>query len=664
MSSVVLAQTINSVSESLLKQSFVEKAEVAIASNDWATAETCLLEALRERPDDLNARFKLGFVYQSSQQLESALAAYRSINDIDPEIPAVHNNLGNVLNDLGRHADAIDSFARTLELSADYADGHGNLGNVLFKLGRLPEAEKSFRRAVELNPEYFGAWYNLANVLQGLQKFEEAVVCYRQAARLNPQFPGVQNNLGNTLRTIGRFSEAVAVFQRAIELQPDVAEPYSNLGGVQSDAGDLAAAKVSYLKALEVDPECVSAFSNLLYLMNYESSEPTTELYEKSREWGRRFAKPQSSAATRAPLAGKRRIRVGFVSPDFRQHSVAFFFEALVDGYDRERFEFTCYSNVLVEDHVSERLRSKTDHWRSIVGIDDRTAAELIRDDQVDILVDLAGHTGGNRLSMFAHRPAPVQVTWLGYPNTTGVSTIDFRLTDEVADPKSADEIHTETLVRLRDGFLCYRPDESAPDVALPPSIENGYLTFGSFNNITKVTPDVVMAWSDVIKHFDNSRLYLKSKLLEEESVRKNLIKRFVENGIAQERLLFAGRVDSYHDHLACYHKVDLALDTFPYNGTTTTCEALWMGVPVIVPSGRTHRSRVSQSILSRVGLHNAVARTSDDIASVVASLTDCPEELASLRAGLREAMRDSPLCQPARFAESVQSAFVDMIGQ
>jgi len=383
---------------------------------------------------------------------------------------------------------------------------------------------------------------------------------------------------------------------------------------------------------------------------------------ELSKRWGSTFAAKEVARPDAAPLVGQRRLRVGFVSPDFRQHSVAFFFEALVDGYDPERFEFSCYSNVLNEDAVTERLKAKTDHWRSIVGLSDDAAATLIRDDQVDILVDLAGHTGGNRLALFGLRPAPVQVTWLGYPNTTGLGAMDFRLTDAIADPEKADAIHTESLVRLENGFLCYRPDESAPDVSLPPITQNGYVTFGSFNNITKVTPDVVLGWANVMHGFADSRLYLKSKLLEETTVREKILAQFAESNINPERIEIAGRVPGYFDHLACYSNVDIALDTYPYNGTTTTCEALWMGVPVVVPGGKTHRSRVSQSILSRVGLSQAVAESPDDMTRVVTELTQSVSDLASLRAGLREAMRDSALCQPARFAQSVQNAFLAML--
>jgi len=288
----------------------------------------------------------------------------------------------------------------------------------------------------------------------------------------------------------------------------------------------------------------------------------------------------------------------------------------------------------------------------------DRAAAELIHKDQLDILVDLAGHTGGNRLPIFGYRPAPVQATWLGYPNTTGVRQIDYRLTDGIADPESADAIHSEQLVRLGNGFLCYRPDVDSPDLVNAPYDASGFLTFGSFNNITKVTPSVLDSWANVLKAYPDSRLFLKSKLLQDGGVSGEITSAFAKRGVDANRLEIAGRTETFHDHLADYGRVDIALDTFPYNGTTTTCEALWMGVPVVVPEGATHRSRVSQSILARVGLEQCVAPHATQLTDAINHLLAQPAGLSAFRTEIRERMRRSPLCQPTQFAQEMQAAF------
>jgi len=356
--------------------------------------------------------------------------------------------------------------------------------------------------------------------------------------------------------------------------------------------------------------------------------------------------------------ASDRKLRIGYVSPDFRRHSVAWFFEPLLRAHDRERFEVHCYYNNLAEDDATARIRSEADGFRPIYGEPPATVADWIAEDGIDILVDLAGHTGDNRLMLFGLKPAPVQMTWLGYPGTTGVETIDYRLTDARADPPgAADEYSSETLIRLPDCFHCYGPMPEAPEPTAGSATEPGAVTFGSFNNITKVTPELVGLWSRLLRELPDSRLLLKAKGLQDPTTRGRYEALFAAEGIGSDRLELIGFLEDSRDHLALYGRVDVALDTMPYNGTTTTCEALWMGVPVVTAAGETHAARVGVSLLTAAGAPELIAPDEDGYVALAKALACDLERLRSLRAGLRQRMAASPLTDAPRFTRAVEQA-------
>jgi predicted O-linked N-acetylglucosamine transferase (SPINDLY family) len=358
----------------------------------------------------------------------------------------------------------------------------------------------------------------------------------------------------------------------------------------------------------------------------------------------------------------ERRLRVGYVSPDFREHSVSAFLDPVIAGHDRRWFEVFCYAEVVRPDDTTARFRGLSDGWCSTLGMTDGAVAGRIRDDGIDILVDLAGHTAGNRLRVFAERPAPVQVTWLGYPNTTGLSAMDYRLSDAVADPAGeADALHSETLVRLANGFLCFAPPADAPEVGETPALATGQVTFGSFNNLAKVTPDVVEAWADILNRIPNSRLVLKSRPLADEKTRERYLEMFGAHGVDPGRVELCSWIASKSGHLGAYERLDIGLDPFPYNGTTTTCEALWMGVPVVTLGGDRHAGRVGASILARVGLAGLVAETKADYVEQAVALAGDLDRLSALRGGLRSRMEKSPLCDAGGFARDIEAAYREM---
>jgi predicted O-linked N-acetylglucosamine transferase (SPINDLY family) len=341
-----------------------------------------------------------------------------------------------------------------------------------------------------------------------------------------------------------------------------------------------------------------------------------------------------------------------------KRHSVAYFLQPLFEHHDREKFEITAYSNTDLADDVTEQLKRSCERWRDIVTMGDEQVAETILADEIDILIDLAGHTTGNRLAVFGRKPAPIQMTYLGYPNTTGLSSIDYRVTDELADPPGMTEaFHSEKLLRLPAPFLCYQPPGVAPDVVEPPMLRNGYVTFGSFNKAAKAGPETIALWSAVLRALPTSRLMMKSRGLASEGSRRRIIDAFASQGVSQDRLQLIEAEQPLAAHLAMYGQIDIALDTFPYHGTTTTCEAMWMGVPVVTRAGKTHVSRVGVSLLTAVGLSDLVAEADELFVAKAVAMTSKGAELTGLRAGLRDRMQASPLCDQGGFAKRFEVA-------
>jgi predicted O-linked N-acetylglucosamine transferase (SPINDLY family) len=644
------------------------------------------------------AHYNLGIALIGKGRMEEAIAAYREAIAIQPDYPAAHNNLGNVLKDIGELDDAIVAYRRAISLQHDCPEAYNNLGNALKDKFQLDEALAAYRKALALRPDYHEAQNNLGNALYGAGQLDEALAAYRQALALMPDLPEAHSNLGNVLKDMGQFDQAIAAYGRAIAIKSDFPEAHNNLGNVLRDKGQLDEAIDAYRQAIALRPSFFQAYSNLgnalnekgqpdeaiaalrqaiilrpdhttghsnlVFCMNYHPSLEASSIAEEHRRWNRQHAGPLRSfiephTNERSP---DRRLRIGYVSPDFRCHSVAFFFEGLLEDHDRSQVEAFCYAEVIKPDAVTVRMGQSADHWRKIIGLADAELADLIRADSIDILVDLAGHTANNRLPVFARKPAPVQVTWLGYPNTTGLDTIDYRLTDALADPVgSGEELYTEQLVRLPRSGWCYRPFGQSPPVGAPPVHDTGYITYGCFNAMPKINDPLLELWAKILLAVPGSRLLLKNSALAEPSVRQRISAMLGQAGIGPERLQVLGRVPDIAAHLACYGRVDIALDTFPYHGTTTTCEALWMGVPVVTLAGQTHVSRVGVSLLSNLGLTELIAASSEEYVNLAVYLAKDLPRLAHLRSTLRERMERSPLMDASGFAREIEAAFREM---
>ena len=577
-----------------------------------------------------------------------------------PNEPSYLNNLGTGLSALGRDHDAILSFQRVLELDPKHAMAHNNIATIYHRIGQLNTAVNHYQKAISLNSNYVEALSNYGNTLLDMGALDEASDALEKAVSLNPKYANAQNNLGILRQRQGRYGDAENIFQIAIQIDPEFADPYVNLAEVYKETGRAEDAVEFYQKSLQLAPDRPSVHSNYLYALNNMHSLLDGDIYKAHKKWDQQHAAAPLSHPARANTKN-RALKIGYVSPDFRRHSVSYFLLPIFANHDSGMIEVTCYSNGLIEDEVTEQLRNSVAQWRSIFGMSDTDAARLIQSDEIDVLVDLSGHTMGNRLPLFALKPAPIQASYLGYPATTGLSAMDYRITDALADPIGAsDEMHTEKLVRLGGGFLCYQPPDDAPDVGPAPYLKNGYITFGSCNNLAKLTPQVIQVWARILRAVPQAKLLLKAKVLGDEAVKNRLINAFLAEGIDKARLDLRSWIIS-RSPLSIYNEIDIALDPFPYNGTTTLCETLWMGVPTVVLEGGRHSARVGYSLNSQVGLNDWTASDINGYVALASMRANDRSNLSELRENLRDQVKNSALCDGLAFTMELEQAYVKM---
>ncbi|MBI5380900.1 MAG: tetratricopeptide repeat protein [Opitutae bacterium] len=614
---------------------------------------------LKAQPANFDAWNLLGLVAQQSGDHTQALACFARAIALNARIATLHLQRGQSLRELGRTDEAVAAFSAAIALQPDLAEAHHQLGNARKNLRRYAEALISLRRAAQLAPDQPTIRLNLGVACLESDMLDEAVAQFREAIRLQPDQPDAHNILGHALLTQGNLSAARPCFIEALRLRPNYAAAHNNLGRLHRAQGRIADAIASYRAALAAQPHAPT-HSNLLLALNYSPDVTPEEIFAEHRHWAALYAAPlrPTTPPPAHDFAPDRRLRIGLVSPDFDSHAVAFFIAPFLTDRRREFAEVICYSDVRTPDATTQRLRATADQWRDIAGRDDAQVAAQIREDRIDILFDLAGHTARNRLLVFARRPAPVQITWIGYPNTTGLDTMDYRLTDAVSDPVGqTDGWHSEKLVRLPETFSCYRPPADSPPVSALPALTSGRITFGCFNNFAKITPAAIARWTQILGALPDSRLMLKSRGLTDPETAAALHAAFARGGIAAERIVLHSDELSVSRHLSLYHDIDIALDAYPYNGTTTTCEALWMGVPVVTLAGRTHVARVGASLLTHLGAPEWIAATPEEyVAKALALARDLPR-LSAIRQGLRERMQTSPLCDAPRFVGHLETA-------
>ena len=607
------------------------------------------------------ALFESAYQHFMAGRIAEAEHAVRQALQADPRHPDSLHLLGVIAGFVGQPQASLELFEQALAISPEFAAAHANRGVALMALGRTDEGIVSFKRSVELNPDHMHGWHGLGNALGSKNDFAGSEAALRQALRINPGYYEARNNLGLALQRQGRLDEAVEAFTEAVVQAPDSAMVEYNLGVALQLSGRPDAALPHYRRAVQLQPDYVQAHSNVLLTLNYLPGLSSEALLEEHKAFDaqqtRRFLPAQPSWPNAKDP--ERRLRIGYVSGDFHIHPVGNYLVGPMEQHDRASFEVFCYSNDGQEDQVTARIAHATDHWRSIQNMSDERAAGLVRHDQIDILVDLSGHTDKNRPLLFARKPAPVQASWLGYPGTTGMSAIDYLIMDAVTMPPGADWA-VEAVVRLPHGRFCYSPPPYTPEVGPPSARPNGSVVFGSFNNIGKITPEVVRLWARVLDAAPGSRLLLKWKELELPSAVKRMTDAFAAVGVGPDRLEL--RAGSTHDVMfAEYADMDVALDPFPFGGGLTSSEALWMGVPVVtLPQDRV-AARQTLAFLHGLGLDDLAATSEDDYVRIAAALAADPARRAELRQSLRPRMAAAPMNDAKLFAQSLDAAYREM---
>jgi protein O-GlcNAc transferase len=643
--------------------------------------------------DVADYHYQLGIAHAQQKEWVNAVKYFRHSIRLQPGLAVAHNNLGMMLKELEHIDEAAREFQYAIQLKPDYAIAHQNLGNIFLQQKQFALAEQCYRNALMLRPESADTQHNLALVLEHMGRLDEAAACYLALLSGGDRMYSTYNNLGNIYAHQDKLADALDMLYKALELNTEAAETHCNLGYVFVMQGNLGAAVQSLERAIALQPNLSMAYlnlsgalcglgdheaathcirhamamhtdnseihGNLLFVSQFLHALPPATLLDEHLQFARRFELPHRAAwSPHSNIADPaKRLKIGYVSADFRSHAVAAFIEPVLANHNRGRFEIFCYYNHAKHDAVTARLIGLSDHWFSCVGVADDELAERIRSDGIDLLVDLSGHTGGSRLLSFVRKPAPVQLTYLGYPGTTGLSSIDYRITDGYADPVGSEMFYTEKLLRLPDSLCCYRPPEAMPEIAPLPALKNGYLTFGSFNNSSKIDLSAIALWSKILLALPNSRLLMVT--IPEGDRRERIAQQFEQAGVLRSRIDFYGVLPAREFH-ALFMQVDLALDPLLVTGGTTTCESLWMGVPVIVLRGERFIHRVGYSFLCSAGLARFAAASIDEYVQIAVNAAADIEGLAQLRLGLRAQLACSALMDQQRFTRNLEQLYRD----
>lgn len=593
---------------------------------------------------------------------DSALSLYRQALNLasgDPEaltgeaLSALH--AGNPLEAAALFENLLPLMPESDQLSYLYAEA-------LNRAGRQEEAQTRLELLLEKNPGYADAWNRLGSIWLGQGKNEDANRCFRTALEKDPNHVEALCNMGLMMIKFCHFDDAMTLLKRALTIEPDNILALNNMGRTCKMQGRHQEAIDWYRRGMEVDEGRTFIIDNYLFALSYCDDMDPGFVAREHRRLARQYLPKEPVPSLEICPAVGRKLRVAYLSGDFYTHSVAYFVEPLLQNHDYARFEIYCYSVGSSFDATTERIRKLPCIWRDMSGMPPEAIAMELRNDRIDILIDLAGHTADNRLQLFAARTSPVQICWIGYPNTTGLPQMDYYISDDLCDPEGMTEhLFSETLWRLPRVFCCYLPPMEFPAVYESPSVAAGHVTFGSFNNFAKVTDRQLEVWSRILNMAPDSKLYLKSMALGDRSVQDSVLDRLMRHGIDPARVRQRVVTSTPLEHLAEYGRVDIALDTFPYHGTTTTCEALWMGTPVIARAGNTHASRVGVSLLTTVGCPELVAETEEDYINKAVTLAFDPARLKEYRSRLRLMMANSPLMDAAGVTREVEAAYEAM---
>ncbi len=657
----------------------------------FAEAYECFKRADELEPNNWLTEFQVGCSLQETKRYDESLAYFEKARQKNPENPRILCGMGmslirkykyqeglklvaeavnkepeNVtflfnyafaLKENGKKREAKAAFEKALELDPNNLEALLGLGRLLTELGDYDTCRELFQKAIDLKPDYYAAYASMG-ISYYKSSARKSVEWFDKALEINPEADDVYSLKGYALNILGDTEEAEKAMRRAIELKEDSADYHQNIGNVLVVESKVMEALEHCRRSVELNPNSHLAFSNLLLYMHYIPQSTREDIWKLHQTYSNLFEpKNIELRPYLTEIRKDRKIRIGIVSSDLRKHSVAYFIEPLLSHADKENYDYYCYANVKVPDSFSKRIADMSTKWQSILQLSDVEAAELIRHDKIDILVDLGGHTADNRLKIFCLKPAPIQVSWLGYPDTTGLRAMDYRIADEYTEPEGSERYSSEQIIKLPGGFHCYSAFGDSPDLVPPPSVKNGHITFGSFNNFAKCSAETIFLWSEILKNVPGSKLVLKALSLGDKYVQEYAYSRFESFGIERERITMMPRTMGMKEHFACYNEIDIALDTYPYNGTTTTCEAMWMGVPVVTFYGPNHASRVGLSLLSHVGLPQLAASTPEEYVGKAVALAHEEKIRDDLRRNMRVRLIKSPILNAEHFSRKFEAA-------
>lgn len=649
-------------------QTYITRAHARMAAGDYAEAEALYTRGLALGCKDGLAWLKLGNLHMRSGRAEEAVHHYLQAAALSPGDADARFNLGVALGATGRHADADNAYAEALTLKPNHAGALANRTAVLHRLGRLSDALFAGSAAVEADAGSVAAWNNLCLVLLELGRMEEAVACIRHALALDPRDADSWNNCNRVLWEFGRVAEAETCARQALALDERHAPAWMGLANALYLASDIEGASTAYERAVALEPEgsprAAAAHSAWLGLLVMRRHDPA-EVYAEHRRWGRLYADPLTACA--APHANdrdpERKLTIGYVSGDLREHAISFFIEPVLKAHDRGRYRVLCYDNWNGSDAVNTRLRGYVDGWCKTAGMDDDALAARIRADGVDVLVDLSGHTLGHRLLALARKPAPVQANWLGYMHTSGMRAMDYHITDAYLDPPGATEpFYTEQLLRLTSA-AAFMPSPDSPPVNALPALERGYVTFLSVNNYSKIGDDVIAAWCRILERVPGARLILVAAGGDTPEVAGQVHARFASLAAQPslaDRVEVRGRTD-IAGFLRLFLEADIALDPFPYSGGTTSLHTLWMGLPIVALEGESEISRSTSGMLRACGLDDFVTGDIQEYVECAVKACEDTARLAALRGGLRERFGRSALCNAAQLTRELEGLYREM---
>jgi protein O-GlcNAc transferase len=623
--------------------------------------------ALALQPAMAEAHNNLGLVLQQQAKFSEAANCYREAIRIAPAFAEAYSNLGNVFRDQGNLEEAIAAYTNALAVKPDYADAHYNLGNVFLENAQVLEAVDNFQKALKANPRLAVAHDNLGTALRKLGRFQDALISHRNAILIEPKFAGAYSNLGIALQQLGHFEEAVENYKKALSIQPDYADAYYNLGTAYQDSDRLGEAIANYQKALHLKPSLVAAYSNLLYIhATVRDISPMQEL-ELARKWEhlaldeRARNEARNRRFVRSPRAG-RRLKVGIVSAEIGEHAVAEFLEPLLQTVDRQRCHLTLFPTVFRPGERAIRIQALADAVHPIAGLSDASASAFIRSHDVDVLMDTTGRTRNCRLGIFAHRSAPVQVTYLGYWSTTGLTEMDWHLADDHI-PAAFEPHFSEGIWRLPRLAVCYRGDSALPESEWKPDL-NGTIRLGSFNRYIKIGDATLKLWAKVMNALPEAKLLLEDRRANDSDAHRRIRASLADNGVAADRIEFEPAVPGHQRHMLLYNRLDIALDTIPFNSGTTACDALWMAVPLVTLEGDWAGGTIASSFLRAIGRPEWVGKSEEEYVATVVALARDIALRKELRSTQRARMLNSPFSDLRGLARMVEDAWEKMFDQ